>query len=332
MAKKDDGALVLAGAPTTVAEIFTGEYALQEMAKVASKHTDPERLLHVAKMALGNEGKLGKCTALSFMTCMIDLSAVGLEPDGYHAYLIPYGEECTLLVDYKGYIQIIYRDPNVANVFGEIVCKGELVNWDAATHTVSDHVVDITKPRGEMIAAYTCITDKEGRKSYHLMLKDEIEATRNESAAWKNFVKTKKKCPWNTHPHEMEKKTVLHQHKKWLKLTPETQRSLTVDDSHQFPQYVKQEHVTGEDISNVPNGKRTKLRPAEDVKDAVTENVAPKDDVDITVKIAALEELDTKEMYEMCKELGIAYVPATIMQNDGNVVALYNLLQMKNEK
>jgi len=270
MMTEENGALVKLEPPKTVGEVFTGEYAKGELEKFKGQYCDPTTMLRLANTAVVKNGKLQQCTPVSFFNCLIDLAAVGLAPDGRHAHLIPYGKDCVLQIDYKGYVQIILRDPDVKTVHAQIVCENDVFEYDAPTSVVKKHTIDFKKPRGEMYAAYTCVTYKDGTCSHHVEAREKIESIRAQSSAWKRFKKDGTKCPWNTHPEPMWMKTVLHQHKKWLNLTADTHEKLIVEDKYQFPQYQGQDSITGDDIKDMADGSRRKIQPPP-VKDAETE-------------------------------------------------------------
>ncbi len=267
---EQESSVVEYDAPKTVGDIFTGEYTKNELMKFKSQYCDPVRLLRIANSAVVRNGKLQQCTPVSFFNCLVDLSAMGLEPDHRHAHIIPYGKEATLIVDYKGYIQMILRDPNVKTVHAQIVCENDTFEYDAPTGVVTKHEIDFKKPRGDMYAAYTCVTYKDGTCSHHVEPKDKVESIRDQSAAWKRFKKDGTQCPWNTHPEAMWMKTALHQHKKWLNLSAETHEKLIIEDKYQFPQYQEQDSITGDDIKSMADGSRRKIQPPP-VQEAETE-------------------------------------------------------------
>jgi recombinational DNA repair protein RecT len=168
--------------------------------------------------------KLLDCTQESVLQCMLNCSALGLEPDGRRAHLIPYGTTCTLIVDYKGIVELAKRSGDVANVFAQIVCENDNFSWENGE---VKHQVDFRKARGNMYAAYAIITFKDGTKQTDVMTKDEIDSIRKRS-------KASNSGPWVTDYNEMAKKTVFRRASKWITLSPEVADAFEKDDGSQL--------------------------------------------------------------------------------------------------
>ena len=73
-----------------------------------TSYRTPDRFIRIALTALTRTPKLTTCDHGSFFQALLDLSQLGLEPDGRRAHLIPFRNnkrncvECQLIIDYKG--------------------------------------------------------------------------------------------------------------------------------------------------------------------------------------------------------------------------------------
>jgi recombination protein RecT len=281
------GEVVEAKPPKTLNEIFTSEYAMAAIQKAAPKHLSAERFLRIANTAMSRVPKLMNCTVPSVWNCLIQLSTVGLEPDGRNAHLIPYENkkkktvECTLIIDYKGIVTCVRRSGEVSDIHADIVCDNDEFEFNMGK--VTKHIRDLKKPRGKMYAAYSMVVYKDGTVSYEVMSKEEIDKIRARSAA-------KSSGPWCTDYDEMAKKTVFRRHSKWLPFSPEVQRVIEADDASLFPDIAK-DSITGDDIRGMADGSRKKIAPPAPIKDAETE------DVKITQK-------QVEELYAKAIEIG----------------------------
>ena len=94
------------------------------------KHLTPDRFIGVALNALNKTPALANCTQQSLFKCFLELSQMGLEPDGRRAHLIPYGQECTLLIDYKGLVELALRNGDVARIHADVVYETEYEQED----------------------------------------------------------------------------------------------------------------------------------------------------------------------------------------------------------
>lgn len=204
--------------PNTLKGILSGEAMREQFSKALPTHLSADRFIRCSLTALTRSPKLNDCTQESFMKCLLDLSAFGLEPDGRRAHLIPFENrskgtvECTLIIDWKGLAELAMRSGIIAKLHADIVCDNDAFTYDMGE--VTTHTIDWKKPRGEMYAAYAMAQTKTGEKFFAVMSKDEIEAIRKRSRAGNNG-------PWQTDYNEMAKKTAFRRLAKWLPLSAE---------------------------------------------------------------------------------------------------------------
>lgn len=192
----------------------------EQFSRALPKHLSPERFARVAITALTRTPKLAECTQASMMKCLLDLSAMGLEPDGRRAHLIPYGTEATLIVDYKGLVELIRRSGDVVSIRAETVCEKDSFDWKNGEVT---HSVNWREDRGEVQAVYAEAVMKSGEKQTAVMTTKEVEAIRARSRSGNNG-------PWKTDWAEMAKKTAVRRLSKMLPLSSEIIRHIERDD------------------------------------------------------------------------------------------------------
>ena len=77
----------------------------EQMALALPKHLTPDRMARVALTTLLKTPKLGECDPASVLQALMTCSQHGIEPDGRRAHLIPYGNQCQLIIDYKGIVE-----------------------------------------------------------------------------------------------------------------------------------------------------------------------------------------------------------------------------------
>jgi recombination protein RecT len=204
----------------TIREHLSGEAFRNTIASILPKHCTPERMARVAITALTRTPNLNRCTQQSFFDCMIQLSQWGLEPDGRHAHLIPYGDKCTLIIDYKGLVQLAMRSGTIKRIHADVVCDADQFEVDCGL--ITKHAIDYRKPRGEVFAVYAIIETTTGTKC-EVMTRDEVEAVRTRSRSGKSG-------PWVTDWSEMAKKTVFRRASKWCELSAEIRDAIAADD------------------------------------------------------------------------------------------------------
>jgi recombination protein RecT len=201
--------------------IITSDKMKQQFAAALPQHLTPDRFCRIALTALTRTPKLADCTQESLMRCLLDLSAYGIEPDGRRAHLIPYGNQCTLILDWKGLAELAMRSGIIAKLHADIVCENDVFEYNLGE--VVQHKIDFKAPRGEMYAAYAMAVTKDGPVFVAVLNKDEIDGIRKRS-------KSGNSGPWQTDYNEMAKKTAFRRLAKWLPLSAEFRDAVDKDD------------------------------------------------------------------------------------------------------
>lgn len=217
--------------PPALKEIISGDKMKKQFAAALPKHLSADRFCRVAITALSKNPKLEQCTQVSLFKCLLDLSAMGLEPDGRRAHLIPFKNECTLIVDYKGIVELVRRDESVVDVQCYTIRENDQVR---VINGQIEHAYDPLNERGEVKAVYTRIDWASGHTSYgEPMTRQEADKIRQRS-------RSKDNGPWVTDFIEMWKKTAVHRDSKMWPLSSEIREAVERD----FDQFQSIRNVT----------------------------------------------------------------------------------------
>lgn len=178
----------------------------------------PEKLLKVALNAYSRTPELWECSTDSVYSCIQQAGSLGLEVNGPlgHAYLVARwnkvinGKEATLMIGYKGYLELARRGGEVDHVDVRVVYEGdvfEVLEDENGTHLT--HKPSITRRADAAIrAAYSRVRLKSGTTSLNMMIAADIERRKDKGNA--------KSDMWTIWPEEGAKKTVFRNHFKWL--------------------------------------------------------------------------------------------------------------------
>ena len=199
----------------------------QQFAAALPHHLTPDRFCRIALTALTRTPKLADCTQESLMRCLLDLSAYGIEPDGRRAHLIPYGNQCTLILDWKGLAELAMRSGIISKLHADIVCENDVFDYNLGE--IVQHKIDFKEPRGAMYAAYAMAVTKDGPVFVAVLSKEEIDGIRKRS-------KSGNSGPWQTDYNEMAKKTAFRRLAKWLPLSAEFRDAVDKDDDVVIPE------------------------------------------------------------------------------------------------
>ncbi len=198
------------------------------LSETAAKYMTPERLLRVCILAASRQPPAGSgkpslfnCTMESMLGAMMKASEWGLEPNGYHAHIVPYGTDATLMLDYKGLVELLYRSGRIRRIEAQVVREKDAFTFRLGAAPQVEFSRLLTGDRGAVIGAYCLIEQSNGSLAAEYMDLGEIEAVRARS-------KTSKNGPWVTDWDMMARKTVLRRATKYLPLTPEI--ATVIDD------------------------------------------------------------------------------------------------------
>jgi recombination protein RecT len=212
----------------TLRDQLQGPAFLEAVKKSLPSHLKPDRFVRIALTAMTKTPKLAQCSQSSVFGCLLQLSQYGLEPDGRRAHLIPYGDTCTLIIDWKGLAELAMRSGLVSSLHADIVHEGDIFEYNAGvvcTHTPHFLRRDAEKPAasGAVYAVYAIARFKDGSSKADVLSIDEVDAIRARS-------KSGRSGPWVTDFNEMAKKTAFRRLSKWLPLSPEFRDAVEADD------------------------------------------------------------------------------------------------------
>lgn len=185
----------------------------------------PERFVRTAITTIRKNTDLLNCTKASFLGAMMTAAQLGLEvePSLGQAYLIPYGQECTLIIGYKGYIELAFRGGIIME--SKAVREHDRFDFDFGSDSHLGHGWKLGEPRGEIIGYWGKASFPDGRTKFHVMDLEDIAKRRARSASASG-----KRSPWHSDPEAMSMKTVIRAMIPQIPLTTELSRALEVDE------------------------------------------------------------------------------------------------------
>ena len=170
--------------------------------------TFANQVLAAVDMERAKSEKLSACDDLSVIESAAQCAQLGLIPSTItgHAYLVPYGKKCTLIIGYKGLITLLCRNKDIQSVHARIVREGDTFETEYGTDEKIVHIPNL-KDRKPITHVYAIITYKSGLKQFEIMTKEEID-----------IIKTKSKSQyiWKDHYEAMALKTVIRRIAKYI--------------------------------------------------------------------------------------------------------------------
>jgi recombination protein RecT len=258
----------------TVHELVNSNYLMSQVSKTLPGLFTPERFMRVCLTSFNRNPKLWDCSKESVAQVILSCAQMGLEPDGRHAHIIPYGNTAQLQLDYKGLVTLVRRSGEVSKLHADIVCEKDV--FEENLGVILKHIPNRKEHRGETILVYAMAELKDGSQQSVVMSVSEVEAIRKRS-------KSGTSGPWVTDWNEMAKKTAFKRLTKWLPLSYEAVEVIEQENQREFGQTVNIEAqpASTKTINDKLAKKSKKDKPQEVVQDAIpveTEETPPQID------------------------------------------------------
>jgi phage RecT family recombinase len=168
---------------------------------------------HAKGIMLANPKGFDKCPEESVQQALMSAAMIGLSlsPQLQHLYLIPRWNknlritEATLLVSYKGMMEVVNRDGNILWVKAKVRYSNEPFEYIEGTTTEIRHkIIPDADKRGVKTGAYCVAKTRDGDLLVEYMDAEQIGRVRAKSES-----KDSDYSPWNNFEEEMWKKSVV---------------------------------------------------------------------------------------------------------------------------
>ncbi len=213
------------------------EQRRDSIAQLIPKHLSADRLMKVALNCVSKTPTLQLCTPLSLLQCVITAAELGLEPGGAlgHAYLVPFKQTATLVIGYRGFIQLMRNTRQLSSIRAVVVHEKDVFKMREGIEQTIKHEPFLDGDSGPLRYVYCVAKLKDGSVQIEVMTRAQIEAIRARSRSGSNG-------PWVTDYEEMAKKTVVRRIAKYLPLSAEVEKAIEHDNGD----FVEGELVGGE--------------------------------------------------------------------------------------
>lgn len=196
----------------------------QSFQSLLPKGLDAEWFLGEVKVAVARTPKLLECERMSVFDAVTTCAQLGLSPSGRlgSAYLLPFGGKCTLVIGYKGYVDLAYRSGEVVGFGAQVVHEADEFDYSEGFGvTIHRHVRSEEANPGALRYVYAWAEMRGGYKVSTLMLRREVLAIKDKAPGGK-----KSDSPWHTNEAEMWRKTAIRRLIKLLPLSPQKAQAL----------------------------------------------------------------------------------------------------------
>lgn len=186
-----------------------------------------ERFLRIVLTELRVKPALEACRPSTVLGAVMTAAQLGLQfgPLG-HAYLVPFKGECSLIVGYKGYIDLARRSNQLTSIIARAVHEHDEFAYEMGTDERLHHVrPPLGEPRGKAIGYYGVAKLRDGDTIHLVLDRPEVEAFRMRS-----MNRDGNNSPWVTDYDAMACKTVIRRMAPWLPLSVEAADAIARDE------------------------------------------------------------------------------------------------------
>lgn len=149
--------------------------------------------------------RLAKCTPASFYAAAHQAACLNLQPGPLgHVYLVPYKQTATLIIGYKGMMELARRHPDVLKITADVVYEDEDFEYNKVTGEILKHdspLGGVDRSDDKLVAAYCRVLIRDCPEPVSEVLdRSQIDSRRERSKAkdkefWtKNFAAMARKC------------------------------------------------------------------------------------------------------------------------------------------
>lgn len=224
-------------APIIVQQVLSDQFKKQ-LALAVPKHLNADRMARIAATEVRKNKALLNTEPTSFLGSVMQAAQLGLEPGSAlgQVYLVPYGNQCQLILGYRGMIDLARRSGQVLSLNAYAVREGDDFSFQLGLKPDIHHVPSLEADRIKkpITYVYAVATLKGGGYQFEVMSRAEVEAVR---------AKAKSKNIWNTYFEEMAKKTVIRRLFKYLPVSIEALEITNADAKREAGEKVEPDDV-----------------------------------------------------------------------------------------
>lgn len=207
----------------------------KDFAMVIPSHIKPERIMRLAISAYRRTPELMNCALETVIGGVLESASLGLEINTplKQASLIPFRNnktkrtEAELIIQYRGYVDLMYNHPKVLSVFANVVFEQDDFECVYGTNETLHHVESDKKDRGEILGFYAYAKLRDGAYRFIYLKKSKVDGIRDEYSP--SYRAAKESSPWHTHYQSMGMKTAIRALERFVPKSAEIAKAADAD-------------------------------------------------------------------------------------------------------
>lgn len=210
--------------PVTIEQML--EAGKDQIQKALPSLIGSDRFIRVALTEIRKNPQLQRCSPVSICSAVMQAAQLGLEIGGTlgFAYLIPYKDEATFQVGYKGLMHLARRSGEIKRFEARCVYDGDHFDYWLGTNPTIDHKPLMKYPGPKTLThVYAVVTFSDGSSQFEVMSADDIEEHRKKYTRGGGDT-------WTKSYEAMAKKTTIKRLIKLLPISTDLQEALNADN------------------------------------------------------------------------------------------------------
>lgn len=189
------------------------------------KSFDAERFTRIVLTEVRRNPTLLRCNPMSLLGAMMLSAQLGLElgPLG-HAYLVPFGQEVTFIIGYRGMIALARRSDQLSTIQAYAVHEGDEFSYNLGLNPDIKHVPADGDNRA-LTHVYAIAKYKDGGSNFVVLTKGQVDSYMARSPS-----RNAKTSPWKSDYEAMALKTAIRRLFPWLPVAVEFAQAVSVAD------------------------------------------------------------------------------------------------------
>ena len=199
-----------------------------KLLELLPSNIDQQRFLRNISSQVKMNPAIQNCRPDTIINAIIKATHLGLDIGLLgSAWIVPYGQQATLMIGYAGLIDLAHRSGTVKNIHSGVVRANDFYERTHDDFTHKYEAFDSTETRGPVVGAYCLVDLMNGGRQIETMSHQEIEQIRAGSRSGSGPA-------WSKYYEEMAKKCVIRRAMKKCKLSPEVQEAIQASDDDEF--------------------------------------------------------------------------------------------------
>lgn len=200
----------------------------EQIERLVGSFMPKEQFIQMASLMIKENSAISRCSAKSVIGALLNVASLQLKPNAVlgHCYLVPYGNEVSFILGYKGMIELMYRSENVKKVFANAVFVGDEFEYEYGFDEKLRHIPVNNERKFEDLLYTYCIVELQGGGKVFTVIPKEVYLKKRAASPSARAASS----PHNKYPTGMAIKTAVRAIEKFVPMTEGVRKQITAEE------------------------------------------------------------------------------------------------------